>query len=690
MGYTGNSGMMQAILDAVDKDTYDISVVTDYSTAVDLSAIAFEQLPYPVRASMDPRDHDGSELLVRTLRNSAPDILVTVGMDLWQYASVIPEISNIRKKHLFKWISIFPYDLDHIREDWIDIIRQFDFPYVYSEFGEQMLKPNIPNIRYFRPPLRNHSLFVPFSSEQKKEYRRKLLPSVPDDGFVFGFIGVNQFRKDPQKVLKAFKIACERMTGLYLYMHTEFGRGVYNLNQACVDYGFKSGQVIRKPDGVKISSERLPCLYNAFDCYVNCSLQEGLSWTVIESMLCGVPVIASDSTAHKELLSGGAGRSVKCKEDALIPLYTPSGPGFIDAKACKAEDIAEAMLKIASNKGFRERYSTAGREKMMGWLDGVSDINAVIKDAEESLIEILKTDLIDDAVLFAQHSAAGDVLMTTRCFKGIKERFPGKALHYMTSHKYMGVLEGNPYIDMLIPWDENLLKDKYKVVINPHGDRIAPGQWGRNCNSILSDFYWKILDVEPDDFFIQRKRPSEEIAKWVEDLDVPFVVVHTTGGDSEFRTYKYMAEVCEWLELNGNMTVQLGGKNDFQGGAWNDLRGKLSYAESAWVMDRATLAITVDSFISHLAGALGVDQVCLFGSGNAAVVKPKQMEGQLICMSPDYVRICPGLGPCSGAIKDCPVKCTGSHDPKDIIKSIERIERVNQYEADSNCIKYAR
>lgn len=694
MGFTGNSGMMQSVLDAVDKDTYDISVVADYSTSVDLSAIAFERLPYPVRASMDPRDPDGSALLVRTLRNSSPDILVTVGMDLWQYASVIPEISNIRKKNPFKWISIFPYDLDHIREDWIDIIRQFDFPYVYSEFGEQMLKPHISNIRYFRPPLRNHSFFVPFSSKQKKEYRRKLLPSVPDDGFVFGFVGVNQFRKDPQKVLKAFKIACEKMSGLYLYMHTEFGRGVYNLNQACIDYGFKDGQVIRKPDGAKVLSERLPWLYNAFDCYVNCSLQEGLSWTVVESMLCGVPVIASDSTAHKELLSRGAGHAVRCNEDALIPLYTASGPGFIDVKACKAEDIASAMVRLASNEGFRDRYSTAGLEKMRGWLKGVSDINEVIKDAEESLIEVLKTDLIDDAVLFAQHSAAGDVLMTTRCFKGIKERFPGKTLHYMTSPQYMGVLEGNPYIDMLIPWDDGFLNGRYKVVLNPHGDRILPGHWGRNCNSILSDFYWKILDVEPDDFFIQRKDPGNNVPdqddgvyvvrnfinqiKGYESEPIKLAVVHTTGGDHEFRTYKYMAEVCEWLDLNRYVTVQLGGKNDYSADANLDLRGKLSYTESAWVMEHADLAITVDSFMSHLAGAIGVDQVCLFGAGNAAVVKPTQIEGQLICLSPDYVRDCPGLGPCSGAVKDCPVKCTGSHDPKDIIKAIERIEEVNK------------
>jgi len=246
---------------------------------------------------------------------------------------------------------------------------------------------------------------------------------------------------------------------------------------------------------------------------------------------------------------------------------------------------------------------------------------------------------------------------------------------YMTSPKYMDIIKGNPHVEYILPWNTNVMQE-YAILFNPHGTRIAPGHWGRNCNSILSDFYWKILMVEPDDFFIEKKRPDDAISVTIDNLEWPICVVHTTGGDPAFRTYKYMGDVCDAL-TGRYTTVQLGGENDYPAYADIDLRGKLTYRESAWVMDKASLAINVDSFMSHLAGALGVSQVTLFGSGNAMVTRPNQVKGELICMSPDYINDCAGLGPCSAAVRDCPAPCTGKTNPKAILKAISEIEDHN-------------
>ena len=135
-----------------------------------------------------------------------------------------------------------------------------------------------------------------------------------------------------------------------------------------------------------------------------------------------------------------------------------------------------------------------------------------------------------------------------------------------------------------------------------------------------------------------------------------------------------MKDVCEGIR-GRYFTIQLGGKDDYPAGADLDLRGKLSFRESAWVMSKAKIAITVDSFISHLAGALGISQICLFGSGNHFVVRPNQVKGKLICLVPDYIRHCIGLGPCSGSVRNCPAPCTGRHDPKIILEKIKEIEQ---------------
>ncbi len=156
----------------------------------------------------------------------------------------------------------------------------------------------------------------------------------------------------------------------------------------------------------------------------------------------------------------------------------------------------------------------------------------------------------------------------------------------------------------------------------------------------------------------------------------PKGVVHTTGGDPHYRTYKFMADVCEGLKER-YCTVQLGGENDYPAGAEVDARG-LTFKESAWIMNRAMLTVAVDSYITHLAGALGVSQVALFGSGNAVVVRPNQVRGMLICRSPDYATHCKGLGPCSANVRDCPVTCTGLHDPKDILADIKEVEKYRR------------
>jgi ADP-heptose:LPS heptosyltransferase len=184
----------------------------------------------------------------------------------------------------------------------------------------------------------------------------------------------------------------------------------------------------------------------------------------------------------------------------------------------------------------------------------------------------------------------------------------------------------------------------------------------------------------PDDFFIelvQPNRPTIGELLWFKISrtpvhEKPICVLHTTGGDPQFRTYKYMADIARGLK-DRYFTVQLGGANDFPAGADVDLRGKLSFRETAWVMSKASLAVTIDSFLSHLAGSLGVSQVCLFGSGNHNVVRPNQVRGTLICRSIDYCKRCIGLGPCSASIRNCPLPCTGLHDPKDILKDIDEL-----------------
>lgn len=677
LGSSGNSGMMHALLANLDISKLDVSCLVA-GTPKDPQSMLFKHFPISIVDIGEEGNFWGHNTLVQTLEKVQElDVLFMVGIDIWRYQEIYKRIIDLRDRRRFRFGALFPYDLNHLRDDWVEMIRALDFPCVYSQYGYEMLKDHVSHIRYFRPYLHVHDIWIPFDHEKRNTIRRNMFQGtgVDPDVFVIGFIGVNQFRKDPQKLLLAFKMFHEDHPKSVIYIHTEKSHGVYNLAQYALDIGLKQGTLLSKPDGKLYPITQMPNVYNAMDVLVNCSLQEGLSWTVIESYLCGTPVIMSDTTAHKELKVDD-NMMVPCNLPSYIPVKVATGQSWVEADSCSAGDIYNALCYYY-DLNYKKKNNMKGKIIDFGkcWVNKHGDINELVKEMTGSTQVVVRSDR-KNSVLFAQHSAAGDVFMTTRCLKGLKERHPDIPLFYMTQNKYHDIVRNHPLIEAVLDWDEwTVAEQLHLYTYNPHGDIILPGHWGRNSNSILSDFYWKILRVRPGDFYVNMSTPSineflsEEITRQhvEEQLSIKSIaVVHTTGGDSHFRRYEYMKDVCEYLRSLGMLTVQLGGPNDYPAWADCDLRGKLSYSQSNWVMSRARLAVTVDSYMSHLAGALGVDQVCLFGSGNYNVVQPKQMGGHLICMVPDYVNDCKGLGPCSASVRDCPVTCTGIHDPRDV------------------------
>lgn len=86
----------------------------------------------------------------------------------------------------------------------------------------------------------------------------------------------------------------------------------------------------------------LPLLYRAADCFAHTSLWENFGLVFIESMACGTPVVAANTTAAPEVL-GEAG-----------VLFTPRDPS----------DLAEKVLMLLADDGLRERLSQAGIERV--------------------------------------------------------------------------------------------------------------------------------------------------------------------------------------------------------------------------------------------------------------------------------------------------------------------------------------
>ncbi|MCK5601652.1 hypothetical protein KAR91_07285, partial [Candidatus Pacearchaeota archaeon] len=145
LGVTGVSHMMAAVLSQVNVKNYQISCFASGETNV--ARMAFQPFPFTVINAAEENDSWGQNKLLSLIGQLNFDVLCMIGIDIWRYAHIFGNISNLRKRKGFKWVSIFPYDLQQIREDWLGLIRIVDFPCVYSQYGKNLLQDHIPNIQ---------------------------------------------------------------------------------------------------------------------------------------------------------------------------------------------------------------------------------------------------------------------------------------------------------------------------------------------------------------------------------------------------------------------------------------------------------------------------------------------------------------------------------------------------------------
>lgn len=665
-GITGNGLMMRGILDEL-KSSYKVTV---FCSITDVIPSSIYDPSYSLIPSDDVKHMDiwGGQKLLFLIQNEAFDYVVFIGIDVWRYLEIMPNFLGIQRVQKFKFLHIFPYDLQYLDTDFVDYLKIVDVPLVYSHYGYQMLKNHVPKLEYFRPPMPDKELFRVFTPEERLDARSVLFPTSSPETFIFGFVGPNQIRKDPQKILKAFA----GLKGLFpdqrlgLYMHTNFAEGVFNLKKYAQSYGLTTGDIFVRPVGTITPFERMPDMYNAINCFVNPSMQEGLSWTVIQAMKCGTPVIASNSTAHIELVKD-YGLLVPCESPTYIPIKSNLGQNWIDAKSCTSSDLMNAMSTMLKEYEFYRQSASQGADEMTFRLSTAGRLSDHLKEAA---IEVKPA--VKEQILFMQHGSAGDILMSTRCLGPLREKHASLPLVYMTQKQYFGLLENNPNVDKVIEWNPGL-RHQYRFVYNPHGEHILHG----NFNSLdvkLADMYPFFCGVQPADFFIDCKDP--DIAEilgvpmpWMMGQD--YIVVHTTGGDPVFRTYENLNMVIMGLNIP---VVQIGGAADFYCAGAMDLRGILSFTETAWVMKHAKAAVVIDSFPSHLAGALGTPAIVLYGPAPARVVGPiHDPEILWFDMEPDKLRVCKNTYNCYGRDRHCISPCIKSINPMTIKKNLKTI-----------------
>ena len=284
----------------------------------------------------------GDDAMMHHGKHFNTDITISL-QDIW---TLNPELMH----KVTRWIPIVPIDHEPTPPAIIDRLKLAYRIITYSKFGYNELKKAGLHSTYI-PHTVEADIFKPLDkSKLKKEI------GIPDDYYVFGMVSANKDnppRKSFQHVMDAFKAFHDLHPKSCLYFHTLMEQsGGFPLKEYAKALGIE-GSIYHTPPYEMlylVKPEDIANIYNTFDVLLCPSLNEGFGVPIIEAQSCGVPVIANDFTAMRELVENGkTGYKVKQSELRFDPLLSYVG-------VPDTEDIYNSMIKLynRSEKEVRE------------------------------------------------------------------------------------------------------------------------------------------------------------------------------------------------------------------------------------------------------------------------------------------------------------------------------------------------
>ena len=326
-----------------------------------------------------------------------PDLVWTLG-DMW----MIDHIATAPNRDKFKWVGYFPIDGHPSPSKWGPIVEGMDVAVAYGKYGMDVIKQRAPRakLQYVYHGV-DTKAFHPIDKQSKLESKMALIGAKPDQKII-GIVARNQPRKAFDKLFEAYFyilngafIKCNKCSKITVFPYDIVKREIYRVDRckhclsadvvigkerddvrlyvhgAIVDCGWDlldlqndynlRGKVLVNPAlkiGVGVSEHTLNAVYNAFDVFTLPTRGEGFGLPILEAMACGIPVVATDYSAHPEWASE-AGIMVKPAVLESEPLTN------IRRAVIDMSDYVEALITILDNPEVAKKYGAAGRRKAL-------------------------------------------------------------------------------------------------------------------------------------------------------------------------------------------------------------------------------------------------------------------------------------------------------------------------------------
>jgi glycosyltransferase involved in cell wall biosynthesis len=188
----------------------------------------------------------------------------------------------------------------------------------------------------------------------RADVRRSL--EITDDELVIGHVGGMIPQRDQGTLIEAF---------------ASFNRQHANSRLILVGDGPTRGSleqaVLERDLGNRVVftgySDKIADYLDAFDIYVNPTLDEGFGIAVVEAMLAGLPVVLSDKGAHPELIEDGVSGILYQggKSDSLTQAISGLAANCEKRKSLGEAAVLRAMVNFQPNhyaEGYLEQIQT--------------------------------------------------------------------------------------------------------------------------------------------------------------------------------------------------------------------------------------------------------------------------------------------------------------------------------------------
>jgi glycosyltransferase involved in cell wall biosynthesis len=185
---------------------------------------------------------------------------------------------------------------------------------------------------------------VRYSDEARLRWRNKW--GIPEDALLIGCVGDFRAQKGQQYLIGAMPPILSKFNNAYLVL-VGVGERERMLKELVVKLGVQSNIVF------ETSVRDDWSVYSAFDVYALPSLYEGMPYTPIEALACGLPVVLSDVVGNRDLFEaiasayGDASKMVKLVQPKSCEALSQAIIQFLCDEELRSEAMREVRREIA-------------------------------------------------------------------------------------------------------------------------------------------------------------------------------------------------------------------------------------------------------------------------------------------------------------------------------------------------------